>query len=196
MGKIFFLMGKSATGKDTIFKHLLARDELNLTNIVPYTTRPIRKKETDGVEYHFCDEAMEDRLERSGKVIEKRVYDTKLGRWAYFTVDDGLVDLNKSNYLVIGTLDSYEKIAAYYKRDNVIPIYIEAEDSVRLERAIRREKKQAIPKFDEVCRRFLADAEDFAPAKLKDAGVEYIFTNHGDISDAVDEIAAFIRDQS
>lgn len=193
MGKIFFIMGKSATGKDTIFKHLLAREELGLTNIVSYTTRPIRKKETNGVEYHFCDEAAEAEFERSGKVIEKRVYDTRLGRWAYFTVDDGQVDLDKGDYLVIGTLESYEKISAYYKKENVIPIYIEAEDSVRLERAIRREKKQANPKYEEVCRRFLADAADFSPEKLAAAGVDHIFINHGDIMDAVDEIAAFIR---
>ncbi len=194
MGKIFFLMGKSASGKDTIFKHLLERKELGLRNIVSYTTRPIRKKEKDGVEYHFCNEDDEAAFERSGKMIEKRIYDTKLGRWAYFTVDDGQVDLETSNYLVIGTLASYEKIAVYYNKDNVIPIYIEAEDFVRLERAIRREKKQASPKYEEVCRRFLADAADFAPEKLKAAGVDHIFTNHDDILDAVDEIAAFIKD--
>ena len=54
MGKIFYIMGKSSTGKDTIFEELLGRRELDLHNIVLYTTRPIRAKETEGVQYYFC----------------------------------------------------------------------------------------------------------------------------------------------
>ncbi len=188
------MMGKSASGKDAIFKRLMEREDLQLANIVSYTTRPIRQKEQDGVEYHFCDEAEEERLEQAGKVIEKRIYQTQLGRWAYFTVDDGQVDLTKQNYLLIGTLVSYEKLASYYKKENVVPIYIEADDFTRLERAIRREHKQAAPKYDEVCRRFLADAEDFSAEKLSAAGVTNVFVNQGEITDTVDEIAAYIKD--
>ena len=55
MGKIFYLMGKSASGKDTIYKEV--RERLpELKTIVIYTTRPIRQGERDGVEYHFVDE--------------------------------------------------------------------------------------------------------------------------------------------
>ena len=56
MGKIVYLMGKSSTGKDTIFKRLLEDGELKLKNIVPYTTRPLRGGEKDGEEYFFTDE--------------------------------------------------------------------------------------------------------------------------------------------
>ena len=56
MGKIFCLMGKSSTGKDTIYKRLLEDQELGLQRIVPYTTRPIREGEQEGVEYHFVSE--------------------------------------------------------------------------------------------------------------------------------------------
>lgn len=55
MGKIFYLMGKSSSGKDTIFKALLSDGELSLKQIVPYTTRPIREGEQNGVEYFFTD---------------------------------------------------------------------------------------------------------------------------------------------
>ena len=37
MGRIFYIMGKSATGKDTVFKELLKRRP-ELTTVVPYTT--------------------------------------------------------------------------------------------------------------------------------------------------------------
>lgn len=195
MGKIFCIMGKSASGKDAIFKRLLKIEDLNLKNIISYTTRPIRKKETDGIEYHFVTEDEEDKLETEGKVIEKRIYDTKLGRWAYFTVDDGQVNLDEHNYIIIGTLESFEKLSEYYNKDNCIPIYIDVDDYVRLERALHREHKQAVPKYAEMCRRFLADTEDFATEKLEAAGVDEdcIFPNVGDINDAVGAIASFIR---
>ena len=56
MGKIFYLMGKSSSGKDTIYKRLMADTSLGLKNIVLYTTRPIRQGERDGMEYYFVDE--------------------------------------------------------------------------------------------------------------------------------------------
>lgn len=66
MGKLFYIMGKSSTGKDTIFKEVAKREELGLRNLVMYTTRPIREKETDGVEYHFVTEARAAELQRQG----------------------------------------------------------------------------------------------------------------------------------
>lgn len=85
MGKIFCLMGKSSTGKDTIYKMLRDEKALQLQTIVPYTTRPIRAGETEGVEYHFIDEQRLLKLEKEGKVIEQRAYDTIYGIWRYAT---------------------------------------------------------------------------------------------------------------
>ncbi len=45
MGKIFCVMGKSASGKDTIYNKILQDDSLMLSRIIPYTTRPIRDGE-------------------------------------------------------------------------------------------------------------------------------------------------------
>ena len=56
MGKMVYLMGKSSTGKDTVYKRLLEKEELKLETIVPYTTRPIRAGEEQGEEYFFTDE--------------------------------------------------------------------------------------------------------------------------------------------
>ena len=55
MGKIFYLMGKSSSGKDTIYKELL-QGFPKMKRIVLYTTRPRREGECDGVEYFFTDE--------------------------------------------------------------------------------------------------------------------------------------------
>ncbi|MEE0421770.1 MAG: guanylate kinase [Lachnospiraceae bacterium] len=192
MGKIFYIMGKSSTGKDTIFEELLGRRELDLHNIVLYTTRPIRAKETEGVQYYFVDEDRLEQLLREGKVIELRAYDTVCGVWKYFTVDDGRIDLRGRDYLAIGTLVSYEKMRHHFGEDALVPIYIEVDDGLRLERALRRERKQSEPRYEEMCRRFLADAADFSEGNLKSAGIQRRFLNNGDRAECMDEVARFI----
>lgn len=178
MGKIFRIMGKSATGKDTIYKSLLQNSDLKLNRIVSYTTRPIREGEEDGIEYHFTDVEIMHQLEEQGKIIECRAYDTIHGIWYYYMVKDSQIDLTNNNYLIIGTLESYIKIRNYFGINRVIPIYIDLDDGERLTRALEREKTQSKPKYEEMCRRFLADCQDFSCAKLKEAGIEKIYVNN------------------
>ena len=193
MGKLFYIMGKSSTGKDTIFKDVSEREELGLRNLVMYTTRPIREKETDGVEYHFVTEDEADELQRQGKIIELRAYHTVHGIWKYFTVDDEHTDLEHYDYIAIGTLESYVKLKEYYGDGKVIPIYIEVDDGNRLERALKRERKPQNRKFEEMCRRFLADAEDFSEENLQKAGITKRFCNDNEREECMQEIADFIR---
>lgn len=166
MGKIFYLMGKSASGKDTLYK-ILRGDFPDFRPVTMYTTRPIREGEHDGQEYHFVSQEECLKLESAGKVIERRTYQTVLGPWDYFTVDDGQIDLQNHSYLMLGTLESFEKIQAYYGREAIYPIYIELDDGIRLERAIARERKEKVPNYREVCRRFMADEDDFSEDKLE-----------------------------
>lgn len=177
MGRIYYIMGKSATGKDTVYKELLKRRP-DLKKIVPCTTRPIREGETDGVEYHFMTvEELEKNL-RAGKVIELRTYQTVAGPWNYFTMDDGQFDLlETSRYLMIGTLESYEKMRQYFGAQALVPIYIEVPDGIRLRRALEREDAQKNPNYREVCRRYLADEADFSEENLRMAGIEKRFGN-------------------
>ena len=193
MGKIFYVMGKSASGKDTIYKRL--REELpQLKTVVPYTTRPIREGETDGVEYHFTTEEDLKRKKEEGRIIEMRTYQTVFGPWSYATVQDGQIALEENSYLLIGTLESYRNTRAYFGADALVPLYIEVEDGERLSRAIARERQQKKPNFEEVCRRFLADAADFSEEKLEEAGIEKRFENR-DFSECIrvllDEIAHY-----
>jgi len=167
MSKLFVVMGKSATGKDTIFKKLKKIPELNLKSVTGYTTRPIRDGETEGVEYYFVSEDKLEELRQDNKVIEHRAYHTMHGVWNYFTVDDGQIDLSRSNYIMIGTLEAYEQIRNYFGEKSVVPIYIEVEDGLRLKRALHREQNQENPRYAELCRRYLADEEDFSEENLK-----------------------------
>ena len=191
MGKIFYLMGKSSSGKDTIYKIIRERFP-ELKEITMYTTRPIRDGEHEGVEYHFVDEARLAELEGEGKIIELRAYNTVHGVWKYFTVDDGQFQLEKQDYLMIGTLESYEKTREYFGKDALVPIYIEVEDGERLARALSRERQQKSPKYAELCRRFLADSEDFAEEKLQRLEITERFENI-DLEKTIEKISSRIH---
>ena len=192
MSKIFYLMGKSASGKDTIYKKI-KETMPELKTIVIYTTRPIREGETEGVEYHFVDEKKLQEFQEAGKVIELREYNTVHGIWKYFTVNDGQFDAD-DNYIAIGTLESYKGMREHLGADKLVPIYIEVEDGVRLERALARERSQKEPKYEELCRRFLADATDFSVDKLKEVGITHRFFNT-DVEKCADEIVLGIREK-
>lgn len=94
MSKLFCIMGKSASGKDTIFKRLVKDRELDLKTVVSYTTRPMREGEREGVEYHFVSPQMLRDFREEGRVIECRDYHTVHGLWSYFMVDDGQIDFS------------------------------------------------------------------------------------------------------
>lgn len=190
MGKIVYLMGKSSTGKDTIFKRLLADEALGLKRIVPYTTRPVRNGERQGVEYFFVDEACFREMKAQGKVIEDREYHTFHGLWRYFTVDDGQIK-PEGRYVMIGTLEGYRLLQAHYGKEKLLPILIDLDDGIRLQRALDREKKQRHPKYEEMCRRFLADSADFDEKKVREAGIDKSFVND-DLEGCLREIRDYI----
>jgi len=250
MRYLFYIMGKSASGKDTLYEALQEETALGLKKLVPYTTRPIRAGETDGVDYHFTDEAGLRALEESGRVIELREYATVHGPWKYFTVDEtgmgsgtdgsknalpgnGMKDAKSTaengdpaaesgaasgderangdrvaqgsaeaapgpavageDYLAIGTPESYRKICGHYGADKVIPIYVEVDDGLRLARALARERKPGNGKYEEMCRRFLADQRDFSEEKLAEAGIARRFRNDGEFETLLREVREMIR---
>lgn len=192
MGKIFYIMGKSAAGKDKIYSRLIGNQELSLKKLILYTTRPIRDGEKNGREYFFTDDRKLAELESQGLVIEKREYHTVHGLWTYFTADDGQADLEKSDYLGIGTLESFVKMREYYGEEEVIPVYIQVETGERLTRALAREKTQDHPKYAEMCRRFLADEEDFSEENIYRAGIRKRFENEN-LDICVEEIVKYIK---
>lgn len=192
MGKIFYMMGKSSSGKDTIYNRLLQDTSIPLKKIVLYTTRPIRASEMNGREYFFVTAKELHQLEAENKVMECRTYNTVCGDWHYFTVDDKQIDLKNNSYLMIGTITSFQTMKKFYNEDHLVPIYIESDDGIRLERALKREKKQEKPQYAEMCRRFLADNEDFMEQNIQKAGITIRFIND-DLETCIKEIAAYIR---
>ena len=205
MGKIFVVMGKTSSGKDTVYKRVLDTLTLNQgvrapKTVVIYTTRPMRPGETNGVEYFFATEEELQQLRNEGKVIEERCFHTVHGPWYYFTVNDGQIDLQNNSYMMINTLAGFESIRNYYKDaaqpeesgEKVIPIYIEADAKDRLIRYINRESLQKNPNYKEVCRRFLADEEDFAEEELQRLGITKRYFNR-DLEECCAEIEADVK---
>ena len=188
MGKIFWRHGQECLGKDTIYKKLHSRmPELKTVTIIP--PDPYGTGNTMGG--IFVDLYLEQcRLKK--KLIECRTYDTVYSPWSYFTVDDGQIDLEQGNYLVMGTLESYEKMRRFYGTAALVPLYIHVEDGLRLRRALEREEQQSIPKYKEMCRRYLADEEDFSPEKLERCGIVVQYENVV-LEDCLREIIGQIR---
>lgn len=190
MNYIFYVMGKSSSGKDTIYQSILKR--LNLLPLVLYTTRPMRQNEQDGREYHFIDREGFEKMLKDGNVIEQRTYDTIYGPWTYFTGSDS-IDLKQGNYLGIGTLESYLKLREYFGAGRLIPLYIHVDDDIRLMRAIKREQCEASPNYKELCRRFIADSEDFSDEKLKNAGIDTVFDNNDCLESCIKSVEDYMN---
>ncbi len=194
MGRIYMLIGKSASGKDKIYRSLIDDRRLNLNPIILYTTRPMREGESEGTEYHFTDIPHMKLLRDKGLIIEERVYHTIFGDWYYFTADDGSIDIEKDKeYITIGTIDSFVKMKDYFGDENICPVYIEVDDEIRLLRAIEREKKQPKPAYKELCRRFISDCEDFSDERLKNAGINKSFSNNSTLEECISNIKSYIN---
>ena len=192
MSYIFCLMGKSSSGKDTVYQRLLADSQLGLHRLVTGTTRPIREGEHEGEEYYFYSDEQFRQLRAAGRIIECRSYDTVHGIWNYFTVAREELDIEQKDYLTINTLEAYLKLRNYFGTDRLVPVYLEVDDGLRLQRALDRERAQSQPRYKELCRRFLADEEDFSAENLKHAHIQPIFQNVV-LDETVEQVAAYIH---
>lgn len=93
MGKIFYLMGKSSSGKDTIYKQLMADEDLHLKT--SYCTRQDRSdRENRKVSSIIHNRRAACKSGKEGRIIELRAYDTCFGIWKYCTVD-AHIDLDR-----------------------------------------------------------------------------------------------------
>ena len=191
MGKIFCLIGKSCSGKDSILSSL--QDKLKFKTFVSYTTRPKRDGEEEGKEYHFIDDQEMLGLKKTNKIIESRSYNTGQGRWTYATVKENDFDLKENNYLAIVDIDGSKSFIQYFGENNVIGIYIDVNDADRIRRAIIREQNQSSPDYVELCRRFIADTEAFDLSLLKDTKHVVVKNKQNDFNTCINTIILIIN---
>lgn len=145
---IIAIIGKSASGKDSIIKEIAKQCNKEVALIQQTTTRPRRENEDENA-YHFV--SLEE-FQSNEDIIAK----TQFREWFYGTDLKDLA-IDKWNIGVftpssIGQLQNDERI------NNLIIFYIQADDRVRLERSLAREPQGDVI---EMCRRMLADDKDF-----------------------------------
>lgn len=172
--RIFCLIGKSSSGKDTIFKRVI-NENVGLKRVVMSTTRPMRPGEVDGIDYNFVtDDQFKDAL-LAGNVVEHRSYSTIHGLWSYFTTASAFT--GDHNFLTTSTVDAVNILREHFGIDNVVVVNIEVDDGVRLQRALTRELNGS-RNFSEMCRRFLSDTDDFSKDNL--STLDNLITVHND----------------
>jgi guanylate kinase len=161
MAKLICIIGKSGSGKDTLFKNIIDDNRFMVTPIIPYTTRPKRKGEIDGIDYHFVSFDELQQAELNNEIIEKRTYHTDKGDWYYYTKSFDF-RFNDELAIIITTPAALKELSRKFGENNIIIIYLDADDITRIDRTLQREKKEKIPNYQEICRRYLADEHDFA----------------------------------
>ena len=204
MGNLIYIMGKSSTGKDTIYRELKQRIDTNI--YVPYTTRPMRTNEENGRDYNFITKEEFYELEKQNKIMENRKYNVinaegKKDIWIYTTVDDNQWKRD-GDFLSVGTLESYVSIQKYLSAHpernlKLLPVYISIDEEERWTRAVLRERKQEKPNYEEMDRRIAADNIDFSDEKLEQAGItkKQTFYNY-DLDECVDKIVDYIKENT
>ena len=194
MGKIILFMGPSSSGKDTIFSRLLETkgEKYSLKKIMMCTTRPIRTGELEGREYYFKKEEEMRKLEEEKQIIESRKYNTIYGPWYYFTTNNSM-DLNTYNYVGLNTLEGYDQYLKYYDQKKIIPILINVDPGIRLQRALKREQRESNPKYEELCRRFLADSIDFSEENIRKRNITNIIDNNGSIDRTLNKVEKVLK---
>ena len=187
--KIFALLGYSSVGKDTILKQVL-KDIDDVKPIISTTTRPMRKGETEGVEYYFIDDT--EFFRRGTDFVEQRIYHTKVkengvekdATWRY-----GIerMELEKDDYLIV-IVDSvgYKELKNYVGNNKIVPIFISAPQEELKARALARGDLEA-----EVDRRLKDDYERFMDFRVRTVYHEVKNTN-GRLEEAIKEVEGII----
>ena len=187
--KIFALLGYMGVGKDTILKQVL-KDMDDVKPIISTTTRPMRKGETEGVEYYFIDDT--DFFRRGTDFVEQRIYHTKVkengvekdATWRY-----GIerAELEKDDYLIV-IVDSvgYKELKNYVGNGKIVPIFISAPQEELRARALARGDLEA-----EVDRRLKDDYERFMDFRVRTVYHEVKNTN-GRLEEAIKEVENII----
>ena len=191
---ILIIVGKSASGKDTLQRRL--QEKCGTLSFVSVTTRPMRDNETEGIDYFFRDKDEFFRLVGKGNIFEYRSYDTLVNNisdtWFYGSIKQTLQPDTK--YTVVVDIDGALAYIEAYGPENCSVIYIECPEDIREERA----KKRGSFDKKEWDRRAEDDAEKFSKERLALIGEtlgqkEYIkiINSSADIEDAEVQIKKY-----
>lgn len=208
MINVLYLIGPSNSGKD-YFKNLMIKN-FGFVPIIPFTTRPKRKGEVDGVDYYFFDN-LSDINTKEGDIVEMRSYnmvnnDSISTSIVYYGFSINPDDLDKTkDYIMCGTLESYANLNKAVMDDfngryakgkkqtfpsvKIIPIFIETDSDTRYHKAMGRAMETG-ENIYEIQKRFDADSEDFSfKNRIKFPALYEIYNSYDpDMNDALTSV--------
>lgn len=153
LDKKIIIVGKSGSGKDYFMNRL---DEKGYKKCLKWTTRPIRKNESQNITYHFTDnETFENKIESNNILIYQRfVIDTNENKpiWYYGITNELFEECD----FVMLTPHEINLLFDNYDRNNVFVVYLDIDKEVRKKRVMNRKDYN-----DNVNRRFENDDIDF-----------------------------------
>lgn len=161
---LIVLCGKICSGRTSILREIIKRNAIS--PLISHTDRPIRSNEIDGYDYYFLNSYRFNELIFNDSFVEMRTYNTKNGLWRYGLSKDEINGDYKKG-IVILDLKGLEKIEEYCKDTNikVVSIYIDVDGETRLKRALDRQSPTTEEQRIEICRRYMADHNDFENAE-------------------------------
>lgn len=179
-----FIMGKTCSGKTRIVKELC--EKYGYHKLVTYTTRPMRKAEKDGVDYHFISARDFDDKINMGFFAEYKRYNTNDGVWSYGVAKENLANADNKTVLIV-TPDGYRDIEKVYPDLKCRLLYIYANNKTIKNRASKRGDNTA-----EMTRRIKADSEDFKG--VESLADKIVYNNDGDeLNMVLDKINNYVE---
>ena len=158
--KVFMIIGKSFSGKDTLLNKILSDKEFceknNLERLVRYTTRKPRPGEVDGAGYHFIsDEEYKEKYENNKNAVVTS-FNSEYGNLHYII---NLSDLESEKNYVVDADPKYVPKLKEKLGDRFCLIYLLPPDWVLFERFSRRADNSEYDglKYKEIHRRYIDD---------------------------------------
>lgn len=181
------LLGKTASGKDTILNELVKK--YNYKRIISYTTRPMRKGEIQDKTYHFISDEEFLKKKEEEFFLECNEFDTADGIWRYGSAKEDYLNATDDTVIIL-TPSGLSALKVYIARQKVdidiIALYIYANNNT-----IEKRLKKRGDKKEEVDRRIKADNVDFDGVQNV---VDRIFYNNNtnDLDEVVKKIHEYI----
>ena len=164
--KLILLIGCMASGKDTILKEMI--NEGYAKPVISHTSRPMRKGEKDGIEYHFVSAEEMLKMKENNEFIEFKSYKVSNNKKWYYGVNKNSLEKGLSkNYILIVDITGMRQIKEYFKDDKnmeITTIFLDVDKETRRKRAIRRDD-MTLEKVKEIERRLKADDKEVYPFK-------------------------------
>lgn len=185
--KLFLLVGKSASGKDTLMNMLLS-DFKEMKPLVSHTTRPMRTGEKDGETYHFVDDLTFEEMLDNGEFLETTSYTIESENKIYrYGLSKKEVMDTPYAMTIVNPYGLNNLLANKFIKDNIVSILITRNDKDRILAYINRDKNVNIK---EMIDRYKRDEEDF-----ENVMTDYIIENDDAICDSYIKLYKLIKEE-